>query len=142
MHYEGGAVVVVVASVSMTHQHQHQHQDYSHNSRGLPACPSVHSSTPPRPTTRHYGTRHMCRALYLLAHTGSPKFSVTYGRVKADFVKYIWTIEVAFTLSLDIQTKLCVSFLAHMQLATYAIHLLCEALFNSHRRGTKQSLGN
>ena len=106
----------------------------------LSVCTLVHQAAPYYPALRH--PAHVTSALYLLAHTGSHTFSVTYRRVKADYVKNIWTIEVTFTLSLDIQTKLCVSFLAHMQLATYAIHQLGEALFNSHRRGTKQSLGN
>ena len=105
----------------------------------LSVCTLVHQAAPYYPALRH--PAHVLSALYLLAHTGSPKFSVTYGRVKADFVKYI---KVTFTLSLDIRTKLCdamcVSFVAHI--STYAIHQLGDILFNSHRRGTKQSLGN
>ena len=77
----------------------------------LSVCTLVHAAAPYYPALRH--PAHVLSALYLLAHTGSPKFSVTYGRVKADFVKYI---KVTFTLSLDIRTKLCdamcVSFVA------------------------------
>ena len=78
----------------------------------LSVCTLVHQAAPYYPALRH--PAHVLSALYLLAHTGSPKFSVTYGRVKADFVKYIWAIEVTFTLSLDIQTKLCFWILCQM----------------------------
>ena len=78
----------------------------------LSVCTLVHAAAPYYPALRH--PAHVLSSLYLLAHTGSPKFSVTYGRVKADFVKYIWAIEVTFTLSLDIQTKLCFWILCQM----------------------------
>ena len=49
----------------------------------LSVCTLVHAAAPYYPALRH--PAHV----YLLAHTGSHKFLVTYGRVKADYVKYI-----------------------------------------------------
>ena len=93
----------------------------------LSVCTLVHQAAPYYPAPRH--PAHVPSALYLLAHTGSPKFSVTYGRVKADFVKYI---KVTFTLSLDIRTKLCdamcVSFVAHQPMQYTSL-----AMFSSTR---------
>ena len=67
----------------------------------LSVCTLVHAAAPYYPALRH--PAHVLSALYLLAHTGSHKFSVTFGRVKVYYVKNIWTIEVTFTLSLDIK---------------------------------------
>ena len=75
----------------------------------LSVCTLVHAAAPYYPALRH--PAHVLSALYLLPHTGSHTFSVTYERMKADFVKYI---KVTFTLSLDIQTKLCFWILCQM----------------------------
>ena len=53
----------------------------------LSVCTLVHAAAPYYPALRH--PAHVPSALYLLAHTGSHTFSGTYGRVKADYVKYI-----------------------------------------------------
>ena len=53
----------------------------------LSVCTLVHQAAPYYPALRH--PAHVPCAVCLLAHTGSHTFSVTYGKVEADYVKYI-----------------------------------------------------